>query len=239
MLSSDNLYHFTPKFEYLQLILKSKKLRVSYCLEDYTWTTDFGIPFATIWSDKKVQKEISVAIPMTCFCDIPSNLVKSHTEIYGRFGLGFKEDLKLRLALNPMFYLSSRSSATSLIQTIKVCADRISTDNPEYAIRNQLYKLLAYCKPYKGRFEKSGTIYENHRFYDEKEWRYVIPEDFHRPLTKVEYDSLKDKCIEYLRFKTNEIKVVIVENQYYKDELSKLYPRLKIETIDEFMLTQK
>ena len=79
MISFDNLYHFTPKLEYLELILSEKRLRVQYCLKNFSWLEKSGFEDFSLDSQKERSEgcassqaekleDTKFGIPMTCFC---------------------------------------------------------------------------------------------------------------------------------------------------------------------------
>lgn len=81
------LYHFTDKSNNLKLILRNG-LRFSYCFEEFT-------------------KNVGIAIPMICFCDIPLLRTIEHRHKYGDYMIGIdKEFLRrhLKHVLNPVSY---------------------------------------------------------------------------------------------------------------------------------------
>lgn len=98
--------------------------------------------------------------------------------------------------------------------------------------------ILRYLKPYSGRLYKGGQlISRNVRFYDEKEWRYVVPEELSKKtkkhLQKQEYfddeiRSTENKKLEQqkfsLKFKPNDIKYVIVNDE---DEIIEMMHQLQ------------
>lgn len=239
MISSNNLYHFTPEYGYLKSIITEKRLRVSYCLEDYSWIEEFGISFNTIWGKERNRKQRYVAIPMTCFCDIPSNLILDHIMVYGNYGIKFNKSFREKIAVNPLFYLNSNSSATTILQTINFLSDRISRNAPEYALRNQIEKLLSYYKPYEGEFKKLNYENKEHIFYDEREWRYVEPMSLHSPISLKEFEELESKCIDYLKFDLDDIEVVIVKGKGERNELCHYLPIEKIELLEDFTKNQR
>ncbi len=235
MISTNDIYHFTPRFDYLVSILEEKKLRVSYCLEDYSWIDDYGIPFDTIWGSARITEKIKVGIPMVCFCDIPPKNISNHIEIYGKYGIGFTDDFKQRIAINPLFYLSPKSSVVSLLQQIKKSCDEFLTpEDPRSSIKTHVEKFLQYYKPYKGYFSKGIYKNENHKFYDEREWRYIPPEVVHQIISETKFNELENKHICSLEFTKEDISIIIVENQSEKSKLKNL-GFVDVKTIEEYI----
>lgn len=81
------LYHFTGKSNNLKLILRNG-LRFSYCFEEFT-------------------KNVGIAIPMICFCDIPLLRTIEHRHKYGDYMIGIDKEFLRRHpkhVLNPVAY---------------------------------------------------------------------------------------------------------------------------------------
>lgn len=223
MISTEELYHFTPEFEYLKSILQNG-IRVSYCLEDMSWVKKYyGYEVLETWMGGTVSdKQLDVAVPMACFCDIPENLRSSHTKMYGNYGVGIKKDFAKDLALNPMFYLKQGSSAVSILQALHSTSQRIPTNVPEYSITNLIGKLMSYFKPFEGHFR--GV--QNHKYYDEREWRYVPPNDFYPVKSKEDFEKLdpEDRVVDYLEIQLKDLINIIVTTEEEKAELILINP---------------
>ena len=59
--------------------------------------------------DKKLENEELVVSGITCYCDIPFELLNRHTAKYGCFGLSFKRSLLIRFGARPVTYVPMRS----------------------------------------------------------------------------------------------------------------------------------
>jgi hypothetical protein len=73
-ISSDSLFHFIKRREWLLSMLKKKSFQARYVYED--------IP----------EIKYKVGIPMKCFCDIPLGMIKKHLSNYGKFGIGITKE---------------------------------------------------------------------------------------------------------------------------------------------------
>ncbi|MGB3849112.1 MAG: abortive infection system antitoxin AbiGi family protein [Tunicatimonas sp.] len=238
MISSNNLYHFTPKFEYLRSIL-NEGLRISYCLEDFSWLKrndleDFSLTPLT-------EERIEFRIPMTCFCDIPSNLIEKHANVYGNYGIGFDKDWGRNKGINPLLYLAERSNLSSYLRDLEKLTQGIPKDDPEYRSRNAVVNLLSCTKPYEGDFNKGDYRNKSHRFYDEREWRYLPPANIiTRMMDVAQYEVLSadDKIPDRIEFDPKKVGVIVVDASEEKNLLEEECEDYhgKIMTIEEFSL---
>ena len=236
MISSNNLYHFTCKLCYLKSILKNG-IRVSYCLEDFSWLKRNNYSEFILGSDQNEDGEdLKFGVPMTCFCDIPSNLVESHGKVYGKYGIGFKKKWGKDKGINPLLYLVEQSNPSTYLRGLETLTQQIPGDQPEYRIRNLIANLFSYTKPYEGIFIKDEYKNMNHRFYDEREWRYLPASICYPVIDMAEFKSLNDRCINHITFKPKEVEIIVVDTSSEKEELQNEFHdyQSKIETIEEF-----
>ncbi len=100
LLSSQYLYHFTPKLEYLAGIL-SKGFLYRELKED--------VPLRGFKSDPLAQIPELVrhvfSWEAVCFCDIPENALFRHSQQYGEFGIALKKDWGISLGVTPIRYI--------------------------------------------------------------------------------------------------------------------------------------
>jgi hypothetical protein len=91
-ISTNAVIHFTNKIERLRGIL-TEGFKVKYCLE------------------KNYVKggQISAAVPMVSFCDLPLSEIKNHILKYGSYGIGLKKSWALTNGLNPVLYIDRNS----------------------------------------------------------------------------------------------------------------------------------
>lgn len=199
-ISASSLLHFTNGIEALKGILE-KGFRFSYCYEEYNNAIVFNNEnkkHANFFIGSNGTKR-GVAIPMICFCDIPLLRVQEHAECYGKYIIGIDKNYAEALYqnLNPVLYLFSNRMDLSLcdISTSKGNFQYERTYNYNQSVNH----LIAYSKRYRG-----FDLYRNKEvcFYDEREWRIVIPNsgeiDELSWLWNIEFKS-KDEYKEYIR----------------------------------------
>lgn len=90
VINPNTLFHFTPKIQGLKGIL-SQGLRMSYCYEEFT-------------------RNLGIALPLICFCDIPLLRTLNHRAVYGNYMVGFDKEYMINQCqpfLNPVNYLKS------------------------------------------------------------------------------------------------------------------------------------
>ena len=93
VISSNTLFHFTPKIERLKKILLNG-FRPNYCMENLDAI------------QKKGEAVLNpLAIPMVCFCDLPLSQISKHCVHYGNYGLGMKKDWAKDYGISPVIYV--------------------------------------------------------------------------------------------------------------------------------------
>lgn len=202
-LSSNSVIHYTNKLENLKGIFKSEGFRLKYCLEKLN--INFG-------------KEISSAIPMVSFCDIPLSEVKNHTDSYGSYGIGLYKNWAKQNGLNPILYLENNSYISETISNLisRLLKLRETTEGLDNILMKETLKLLFYCKNYEG-YLKHGIIDDdNYRFYNEREWRFIPNEE-----------TLVEKGIIPLIWGERFLK----EKEKYNDEVKDLYLSFNVKDI--------
>lgn len=90
-ISSNNLFHFLKKPEWLLEIVKEMKISPRYVLEDYPSLNEKHL------------------IQMKCFCDIPISSIETHINQYGKYGIGVTKDFAYRNYISPVFYYYKNS----------------------------------------------------------------------------------------------------------------------------------
>jgi hypothetical protein len=154
-ISSDTLFHFTPKPDYLFQILQHE-FKPRYYPEVIRING---------------HKPITKAIPMVCFCDIPLSQIKNHIITYGDYGIGMSREWALKNKLNPVVYVQPNSKlSASFLSILKTYVDVKATRG---ASRNGIMNVFRYLKNYQGDFRRAGKTISNIKFYNEKEWRYT------------------------------------------------------------------
>lgn len=235
--SSNAIFHFMEKEEYLLWILKNKGLAPRYCEEN--------IKYLSLSDYKSID---TVKILQKCFCDIPlHNITKhqpieiigenklsekehnkfiqscTHTGIYGKYGIGFRKSWGVKNNLQPIHYVS-RDQSSYLIRSLKkVFQYVISQKEIDDLIVEDILLRIAYYKPLCGvmkRIVSGQDIIVRKNFYDECEWRYVPP-----------YSVLKKHRYEPVIFKESiQNEYLNINNNIQKEKLSDLW--LKFEYLD-------
>jgi hypothetical protein len=241
-ISSNSLFHFTKKREHLINIL-TKTFIPRYSFEEVKLSNVL----------KKANFEN--AIPMVCFCDISLSQINKHIKTYGQYGIGMTKEWGIKNKLNPIIYINPDSniseSLNKMAENINQVYEEQKTDSID-SIADEYLNIMKFLKPYTGYFKKDENIYQNKRFYNEREWRYVPKISFDSKvkstLNRVEFDNEKilrienEKLIEYkLHFEPSDIKYIFVKNEndihQMMVELRKIKHRFSTREID--ILTSK
>ena len=115
-LSSNSLFHFLKRKEWLLEIINSMSIRTWYVLEDFP-----------SWKGKYL-------IPMKCFCDIPLGDIHKHIGNYGKYGIGLTKEFGVKNYINPVCYYYENSGSIFSFMTV------VDPNNPN----NEL--MLSYFK---------------------------------------------------------------------------------------------
>lgn len=241
-ISSDSLFHFTPKREYLISILEQ------------TFVPRYSFDEIKL-SDKLERAGFESAIPMVCFCDISLSQINNHIKMYGGYGIGMTKEWGIRKKLNPIIYVNPNSniseSVSELAENIYQALDKHCSEITRN-IFDEYMNLVNFLKPYNGNFNRGNKIHKDVRFYNEREWRYVPKIDFDsvvkNNLCKEEFlnpeilENENQKLFEYrLGFKPSDIKYIFVksENEIHPmmEQLRKIKSRYSRKEID--ILTSK
>ena len=91
-LSSNILWHQTNERGFYE-ILKSKKLRYSYCLERII--PEFHLE--------------PIAFPMISVCDYPLSEIGNNKWAYGNYNIGFRQEWGVKAGFSPVWYCSMGS----------------------------------------------------------------------------------------------------------------------------------
>lgn len=186
--SSNTLFHFTPNFDTLIKILKSRGFWPRYCKE--TRTID--------------GKIIEYYVPISCFCDIPLSLIGYHVKQYGGYGIGMSKDWALKnKRICPVFYTHdySKSLMTDLFR------DSIIKEYGYMYGVDDFVRAQSLLKPYMD----NGELY-----YNEREWRYIpdtkLKDSYIRNPKNVEelHNITKDKLA---HFESSDIKYIIIKSE--------------------------
>ena len=215
VISSNTLFHFTNSAEKIINIINNG-FAPRFCLEK------FGDDFLF-----DTESKDEMAIPMTCFCDLPLSQIDNHLEFYGSYGIGLSKDWGKKNGLTPLTYIHDNSTQIKYLKQIASLTKNVVfkidgfekmplEENPLYA----LFELSGFYKPYHGEMWRINK-YVDKRFYDEREWRYVPfinDMQIHTRLSKDEFlNDIKRASAndiiakDYsLKFKSEEVKYIIV-----------------------------
>lgn len=251
MKSSDYLFHFTSELENIFSILENG-IWVKKSVEDFSFLRDIlpDIDFEAVFgnlfhSDTEPieEEDYKISIPMACFCDIPVQEASNHSKIYGKYALGFNKNWGVARGINPITYLVPESDLSTALRSMNFLTGQISPQSPDYRIRNAFLKIVQFLKPYKGPYIKDEYKNDNHRFYDEREWRYVIKEDLEKIAPPSELNDTEDirhklsVSLEDVRFiivsKNDEIATVLKYFSEKEENLDK-YPHLVVKSFESF-----
>lgn len=239
-ISSCNLYHFTEQFNTLKLIIDNG-IKPSYCLEQFYF-----------YDEATTQ----IAIPMSCFCDIPFELSEQHRSIYGKYGISLSKEWGQNNNICPIIYLPDGELKDIIVRLTKmnskfegqiqaiIDGNNQNVNNGTYLMFLEMlssikdfWYLVMYAKPYIGLFEKKDYKNKDHKFYDEREWRYKPEIGPYSPyniskyyLTYEEYNNreFRLECnakLPFLTFKITDLTNIVVRLSYEKEEISELIMR--------------
>lgn len=234
-ISASSLLHFTNGIESLKGIL-GKGFRYSYCCEKFSETIVANKIYPNNPSFFRPIHSINpyVAIPMICFCDIPFTRAMQHAKIYGNFIIGLDKDMAMslyRLLLNPVLYKNSNLIEMGLddLSVVKAQSQKIMGCNN---LNQSICQIIGNTKPYSGELkiqtpDGKVEILKDYCFYNEREWRIVMPDDYDKDIkwfwninpeefdiNKHEYNSILQKTqYAYVSF-VKELKEKIDEENF-------------------------
>ena len=223
-LSSDSLFHFIKRREWLLAILKKKSFQARYVYED--------IP----------EIKYKVGIPMKCFCDIPLGMIKKHLSNYGKFGIGITKEYAKKNTFSPVIYIHENSD------TLK----RYLKSMKKTDIFNDPHSLLPYFKIDERKHKSASGNVLRDRFYDEREWRYIPSnpkfidfsgfdeEEIRKTRLDYENKNIDNDLIKYvLPFEYADITYIFVQQQEDGDKVIEEIRNTKIEQIQQDRLIAK
>lgn len=226
-ISSNTLFHFTDKIDILKKIIEDG-FKMSYCLE------------------------VENAFPMISFCDLPMSSIKEQLKKYGNYGIGMSLNWGKENKLNPVFYFEENSHLMDDFTTANLWSQNLmlkvmqGKQDPNWVEESRpfmafLLNFSRYQKFYMSDLIRSGRIYSNYKFYNEREWRYV-PEFAHSEIktrmSKSEYEdykkiNTKPHIHEFsLKFSAEDIRYIILKDDIevlefinYLKEQTQLYTK--------------
>ena len=235
-LSSNSIFHFAQKREYLISILEND-FAPRYYLEN----------LKMLGFTKRDETRMEVAVPMVCFCNIPLSKIKYHLSCYGNYGIGMTKEWGIKNGVSPILYADPKSETiTHLKEMLKTTRLKTNQDTPAVvSLGINIVRLIRFIKPYEGDFEHRDKKYPNKRFYDEREWRYVPMDAVPAFLSKEEHGdkgrllecNLKLKENHKIHFTPNDVEYIIVNTR--AEVLPMINDLLRIKskyTQDEMML---
>ena len=233
MLSTDELFHFTPKLSHLLSII------------EIGFKPKFNLEYAH-YSDLFERPAHLNPVPMVCFCDIPLHLVDDHSSKYGKYAIGLTKEWGSRNGLSPVIYVHGNSRLADSIGAMtnsfsSYKSEMIGSDGDiSLAMMITMYgkglrAFSCYLKQYENyedvEFPFHGKVrrFPKGRFYEEREWRYVPmsvdPMDLFFPIQYFD-DVVKTQAIQKklevhkLGFELTDIRYIIVEQMDEKDQVS-------------------
>lgn len=215
-ISSDSIFHFIKRREWLLRILKERAFKARYVYEE--------LPHINFY----------VGIPMKCFCDIPLGVIKKHLSRYGKFGIGISKKYAKENAFSPVIYVHRNSD--TMLRYLRSIKKTQFMKNPD--------SLLPYFKLDETLTSGKDGRRLKTRMYDEREWRWIPKdpkfEDFssfteeeirNTRLNIVNEDLEKDRGKYTLPFDYDEITYIFVQQDEDVDKL--------IEEVRKIKITQK
>jgi hypothetical protein len=223
-ISSDSLFHFIKRREWLLSILKKKSFQARYVYED--------IP----------EIKYKVGIPMKCFCDIPLGMIKKHLSNYGKFGIGITKEYAKKNTFSPVIYIHENSD------TLK----RYLKSMKKTDIFNDPHSLLPYFKIDERKRNTSPGRFRRDRFYDEREWRYIPYSPIFIDFTGFDEEEIRKTRLDYenknidndklkyvLPFEYADITYIFVQQQEDVDKVIEEIRSTKIEQLQQDRLIAK
>lgn len=256
LLSSKYLYHYTDNKGKFISILKNG-FYPAWSLEDTDKVFQPSDNSVFIQNTEGGEKKEypKYAFPMVCFCDIPLELTENHRKVYGEYAIGLNKSWGEKHGISPVMYLTHRAFSQSSINKIyefeynfykdiiKRCRGNYRNNDYTFtplqlnSLIENFIELSMFFKPYKGYFKKGEYECQNHKFYDEREWRYKpdntqIPNSFK---LEEEFEVLDSDDIvlknsgSRLRFEINDIAEIIIPKNEKEEiiEVIKNMPEFK------------
>ena len=206
-INASSLLHFTNSMDAHKGILE-KGFRFSYCCEKVSATINMNElhPEGANFFRPSPHINSHIAIPMICFCDIPLTRAKLHSDTYGKFIVGVDKDMAITVFgdnINPVMYRTSQTIGLALhdLSVIKATIDNVDGC---YNYKRSLNQLIGNTKPY------NGTVNgKDYCFYNEREWRILIPLDYSEDIKW--YWNLSE---EEFAIKKDEINKILHSSEY-------------------------
>lgn len=148
-ISTDNLYHYTSKFEWILSIIENG-FEYRNCEEKLPLTgfssSVFSLPGIVV---HKIYPKV------VCFCDIPFSLVSDHINQYGEYCIGLTKEWGVNNGITPIRY--------------------VHYNTPD--LRDDTFYLLKTCAENYHRFDNSMLLMINEMLKETKDFEGVTDED--------------------------------------------------------------
>lgn len=203
-INASSLFHFTDKICAIKGILE-KGFRYSYNYEIFPQAISHNElnPKNPNFFTATPNFGNGVLLPIICFCDTPLMRTLSHSKVYGEYMIGINKDYArctYEQFLNPVMYRTS-SAISYAISDLSVMKASLKGKQIKgsYDVERSILQLIAITKPYNGNFR--GI--KNHCFFDEREWRMLMPYNYEESIKWYWGVSSNDDEVNKLRDKLN------------------------------------
>jgi hypothetical protein len=157
-ISTNSIIHYTDKIENLLGII-SEGFKVRFCSE-------------LMQSPRWI---IDALVPMISFCDVPFSSFQDHIQAYGSYGIGLSKEWAHIKGINPVLYMSKGSSINNTY--LNYMAETIpKKTKADIRALDFMKKLIVYAKNYQADLERKNIKLPDYRFYNEREWRFILQE---------------------------------------------------------------
>lgn len=201
-LSSNAVIHFTDNIEALKGIL-GNNFKITYCHERILLE----------------DKQIDIMVPMVSFCDMPLSQVKEHIGKYGSYGIGLTKEWAEKQKLNPVLYIEKNSYLSrSIRKVLDTFLGKHETLDKLKEEEKAILDVTRYMKNYQSDLVRANKpTLKDYRFYDEREWRYVLDYTLtNYPVASPDMskttlnNSIKNHVLE---FEPDDIKYIIIQDE--------------------------
>ena len=193
--SSNTIFNFMQRAEFLEMAISQKRLAPRYCEED--------IKYLNLMNGEK--QVTTMAVLQKCFCDIPLHRIverfplsvekeksdsdiddailkkiteSTHTDFYGKYGIAFSKRWAQTKNLQPVQYINEKSTAAKQFKdSFEFILNQEDVDD---IVVSDVVLRMAYFKPLYGEMTRTlegKKICVIKNFYDECEWRFIPKEE--------------------------------------------------------------
>ncbi len=154
-----------------------------------------------------VSKQKMKQLARLCFTEIRLSQAKSHSQRYGKLGIGFNRDFIANKGGRPVIYLPWEAKARLLDECIWQAWDKAKSQG-NHEIEKLLKWILAFCKPMSNGKPESSPDFED--YYEEMEWRLVYGESLDASGIFVP-DSVQPHAFR-MKFQPGDVAVIVFPN---------------------------